>query len=68
MFVDVWSVVAFQERQVRSIEKLWRLKLIERSSKLSLVVAYYRVTNTILKTLLKTEVRLHAFLLRKRKW
>jgi hypothetical protein len=67
MFVDVWNIVAFQERQVRSIEKLWKMRLIEPSSKLSLIMAYYRVSNTILKTLLKTEVKLQAFLLRRRK-
>ncbi len=62
-YVDVWSVVALQQRQIRSVEKLWKLKLIRRSLKLSLHVAYYRTSNTILKSLLKAEVKLHAFLL-----
>ena len=61
-YVDVWSIVALQERQIRSVEKLWKLNLIERSPKLTLHVAYYRVSNSILKSLLKTKVRLHAFL------
>ena len=66
-YVDVWSTVALQERQVRSIEKLWKLKLIERSPKLILHVAYYRVINRMLKSLLKMKVKLHASSLRKRK-
>ena len=63
-YVDVWSIVALQERQVRSIEKLWKLNLIERSPKLTLLMAYYRVSNSVLKSLLKMKVRLHAFLVR----
>ena len=66
-YVDVWSIVALQERQVRSIEKLWKLNLIERSPKLTLLMAYYRVSNSMLKSLLKMKVRLHAFLIRKGK-
>jgi hypothetical protein len=65
--LDVWNTVVLQERQIRSIETLWKLGLIERSSKLSLIVAYYKVSNTLLKTLLKLKVRFQAFLLRKRK-
>lgn len=65
--LDVWNTVALQERQIRSIETLWRLGLIERSSKLSFIVAYYKVSNTMLKTLLKLKVRFQAFLHRKRK-
>jgi hypothetical protein len=63
-YVDVWSIVALQERQIRSIERLWKLKLIKRSPKLALHVAYYRVIDSILKYLLKMQVRLHAFLFR----
>ncbi len=66
-YMDVWSIVALQERQIRSIEKLWKLNLIERSPKLTLHVAYYRVSNAILKSLLKMKVRLYAFLLTKGK-
>jgi len=61
-YVDVWSTVALHERQIRSIEKLWKLNLIERSPKLTLHVAYYKASNAILKSLLKMNVRLHAFL------
>lgn len=61
-YMDVWSIVSLQERQIRSVEKLWKLNLIERSSKLTLHVAYYRVSNSILKSLLKMQVRLHALL------
>jgi hypothetical protein len=60
--IDVWNIVALQERQVRSIEKLWKLNLIERSLKLSLIVAYFKVSNSILKSMLKMKVRLQAFI------
>jgi hypothetical protein len=60
--IDVWNIVALQERQVRSIEKLWKLNLIERSLKLSLMVAYFKVSNSILKSMLKMKVRLQAFI------
>ncbi len=63
-FVDVWTIVALRERQIRSVEKLWKLKLIERSSMLSLHLAYYKVSNSVLKSLLKMDIKLHAFLLR----
>jgi len=58
--VDVWSHVARHERRVNQIEKLLKLRLIERSPRLTLLVAYYRVSNTILKQLLKIKVRLTA--------
>lgn len=62
VYVDVWSIVALQERQIRSVEKLWKLNLIERSPKLTLHVVYYRVSNSILKSLLKMKVRAHSLL------
>lgn len=64
-YVNVWNIVALQQRQIRSIEKLWKLNLIKRSLKLSLHVTYYRASNTVLKSLLKMKVRLHASLLSK---
>jgi hypothetical protein len=64
-YIDMWNIVALQERQVRSIEKLWKLNLIERSPKLRLIVAYYKVSNSILKSMLKMKVRLHAFFMKK---
>ncbi len=67
-YMDVWSIVALQERQIQSIEKLWKLNLINRSPKLTLYVAYYRVSNSIMKAALKTKVRLYAFLLRRWNW
>jgi len=60
--MDVWSIVALHERQIRSIGKLQKLNLIERSPKLTLHVTYYKASNSILKSLLKMKVRLHAFL------
>jgi len=64
-FVDVWSIVALQERQIQGIEKLWKLNIIERSPKLALLIAYYKVSNSMLKSLLKVKVRLYAFLLKR---
>jgi len=62
MYVDVWNVIAKQERELNSIQKLWKLKLITPNTKVAFLIAYYKVSNTVLKTLLKTEVRLQAFL------
>lgn len=59
-YLDVWSVVALQERQIRSVEKLWKLNLIERTPMLSFHLAYYKVSNSILKSLLKMKIRLHV--------
>jgi len=64
MHVDVWSVIAKQERELSSIQKLWKLKLITPSPKVAVLLAYYKVSNTVLKTLLKTKVRLQALLRR----
>jgi len=64
MHVDVWSVIAKQERELSSIQKLWKLKLITPSPDVAFFVAYYKVSNTVLKTLLKTKVRLQALLRR----
>ncbi len=57
MYVDVWSTIALRQRQSDEIEKLCRMKLIKRSPKLTLLVAYYRVSNVILKQLMKTKVQ-----------
>lgn len=66
-YMDVWSTVTLQERQIQSVEKLWKLNLIERSSGLALHVAYYRVSNSILKALFKTDLRSLTFPVRERK-
>jgi len=67
MYVDVWSAVAQRQRKADKIETLWKTKLIERSPKLTLLVAYYRVSNATLKQLLKTKVQVTALLRRNRK-
>jgi len=67
MYVDVWSVVAKQERELASIEKLWRLRLITWRADVALLVSYYRVSNAVLKGLLKAQVRLQALLWRLRR-
>jgi len=64
MYVDVWNVIAKQERELNSIEKLWRLKLITRSADVALLVAYYKISNALLKTLLKAKVRFQVLLWR----
>lgn len=67
MYVDVWSAVAQRQRKADKIETLWKMKLIKRSPKLTLLVAYYRVSNAIVKQLLKTKVQVTALLRRNRK-
>jgi len=62
MYVDVWSVVAKQERELNSIEKLWRLKLIRRSADVTFFVTYFKISNAVLKVLLKVQVRFQALL------
>jgi len=62
MYVDVWNVIAKQERELNSIRKLRKLKLITPSLKVAFFMAYYKVSNIVLKTLLKTKIRLQAFL------
>jgi len=64
MYVDVWSAVALRQRQSDQIEKLCRMKLIERSPKLTLLVAYYKVSNATLKQLLKTKIQVTSLLRR----
>jgi hypothetical protein len=64
MYVDVWSTVALRQRQSDQIEKLCRMKLIKRSPKLTLLVAYYKVSNATLKQLMKTKVQVTSLLRR----
>jgi len=64
MYVDVWSHVARRQREINHIEELSKLKLIEWSPTLKLLVTYYKVSNAILKQLLKAKVRLTALLWR----
>jgi len=64
MYVDVWVHVAQRQREINLIEKLWKLKLIERSPALKLLVAYYKVSNATLKKLMTIKVRSTALLRR----
>jgi len=64
MYVDVWNVIAKQERELNSIEKLRKLRLITPSTKVAFFMAYYRVSNSVLKTFLKTKVRSQVHLKR----
>ena len=45
MYVDVSSTVALRQRISDETEKLCKMKLIKRSPKLTLLVAYYKVSN-----------------------
>jgi hypothetical protein len=67
MYVDVWAHVARRQIQVIKVEKLWKMKLVKRSPTLVLLVTYYKVTNAVLKQLLKAQVYFEAFLWRVRK-
>jgi len=62
MYVDVWSIIANQERQLSSVEKLSKMKLIKRSPHVTFFLTYFKVSNAVLKTLLKTKIRLQALL------
>jgi len=64
LYVDVWNVITKQEREITCIRKLLKLKLITLSAEVALHMAYFKVSNTILKTVLKTKVRLQALLRR----
>ena len=64
MYVDVWTQIARRQRKVDQIQKLSKMKLIQRSAKLMLIVTYYKVSNAILKQLLTAEVRFTALLRR----
>ena len=64
MYVDIWSTVALRQRQSDQVRKLCKMKLIKRSPKLTLLVAYYRVSNATLKQLMKTKVQVTSLLRR----
>jgi hypothetical protein len=62
MGVNVWNIVAKQERELNSIQKLWRLRLIKRSANVAFFMTYYKVSNAMLKILLKAHVRSQSLL------
>lgn len=62
--MNVWSTIARRQVKVDSIETLWKTKLIERSPKLTLLVAYYRVSNATLMHLMNTKVQVTVLLRR----
>jgi hypothetical protein len=62
MYVDVWSIIANQERQVSSVEKLSKMKLVKPSPRATFFLTYFKVSNAVLKMLLKTKIRLQALL------
>lgn len=62
MGVNVWNIITEQERELNSIEKLWRLRLIRRSANVAFFMAYFKVSNAVLKTLLKAHVRFKSLL------
>jgi len=54
--------VVLHEREVKAVEKLRQLDLIPHSTLLSLQVAYFKTSNIMLKSLLKTEAHLKVIL------
>jgi hypothetical protein len=62
MYVDVWTVIAKQERELNSISKLWKLKLITPRPHVAFFLTYLKVSNTVLKAGLKAKIRLQALL------
>jgi len=65
MYVDFWNVIAKQERELNSVRKLWKLKLIRPNVRVAIILVYYWTSNTMIKALLKAKVRLQAFLRRR---
>jgi len=64
MSVDIWSTVALRQKISDETEKLCKMKLIKRSPKLTLLVAYYKVSNATLKQLMKTKIHVTSLLRR----
>ena len=64
MYVNakVWNIIANQERQVSGVEKLSKMKLVKPSPHVTLFLTYFKASNAVLKTLLKTKIRLQALL------
>ena len=62
MRVDVWKIVTKQERELNAIEKLWRLGLIKRNANMAFFLTYYKVSNAVLKKLLKAQVYFQSLL------
>jgi hypothetical protein len=62
MGVNVWNIITEQERELNSIEKLWRLGLIRRSANVAFFMTYFKVSNAVLKTLLKAHIRFKSLL------
>ncbi len=62
MHVDVGVHIAQRQRTADAIEKLWKTKLVAKTPELILRVAYYKVTNAVLKEVLKVKMRVAALL------
>jgi hypothetical protein len=62
MRVDVWGIITKQERELNSIEKLRRLRLIGRGANVVFFITYYKVSNAVLRVLLKAHIRFQSFL------
>jgi len=55
MYLDFAAYVAGREREIDSVEKLCKLKLIKRSPSLMLRMAYYKVSKAGIKKALKAK-------------
>ncbi len=56
MGLNIWNVVAMQERELTSIQKLWRMRLIRRSANVAFLVTYSKLSNAVLKAVMKAHV------------
>jgi len=56
--MDVWSQIALHQKEINSIEQLWKLKLIGKNPALIFLVAYFKARNAILKHSLKNRTLL----------
>jgi hypothetical protein len=62
MHVDVRSHITQRQRTADAIEKLWKTRLVAKKPELIVLVAYYKVTNAVLRQVLKVKMRVTALL------
>lgn len=65
--LDMWTIIAQRQRKLNAIQKMWKVKLTRQETLTALLVAYYTISNAILKTVLKTKIRTEALLWRRRR-
>jgi hypothetical protein len=65
--LDMWTIIAQRQRKLNAIQKMCKVKLTKTRTLTALFVAYYTISNAILKTVLKTKIRTEALLWRRRR-